>query len=59
MATVLKVFTTALRRFTPGEPISPREDLRPRTFEALVASGHVEPLPAKASPRRPKTRRKS
>lgn len=56
MATVQKDFTTRLRRFFAGEPISQSENLDPHTFDALVESGHIERLPAKQVDDRPKKR---
>lgn len=55
MATVMKPFTTRLRRFRAGDEVSPREDLTPHTFDSLKSAGYIEALPAKAGDR-PKLR---
>lgn len=45
MATVITDFSTRSSRFKAGDPVSPRADLSPYTFDDLVKLGHIEKLP--------------
>lgn len=57
--TVKKPFNTVVRRFKPGDPVMPSDNLEPFTWASLFASGYIETAPPEISddtrkPRLPK-----